>query len=884
MVPLLAWALPAGAQEREIGVTSAVNPQAVGTPPVSPPRPLVVGANVVHEERVATDQLGRAHMQLLDGSALTVGENSDVVLDTFVYDPDSGTGELAFAATKGLFRLVGGKISKKNPVTFKTPASTIGIRGGIVIIRIFEDGRVSVTFLFGEELTVTNDEGTVTLLRPGFTVEIPGPGFPPGDPFVTPAELLALALDGLEAIQRGEGETRDAYEPAQVEKAAVQVVLTGSDLSPCDVIECRDRLPRKSDWRDGFVDQASQNQQAGSVGLVLTVGSATVTEGGSFALPVSLSEAVPTDLSFTFETVSGSAVKGGGGVAQNDFGTTGTVTIPAGQTTASIPITTIDDGVFEGTETFFVNVVSNFPSLATFAAPQALITIIDDEPQPTLGVADLTVTETTTGTSTVDFTVTLSGPADKDVTVAFTTRAGSALSGGSGPGETDFVPTSGTVTIPAGQTTATVSVTLNGDTVAIEGTENFFLDLSSPTGPATIATATGEAKIINNTTGATLLSGRAKRDVDAAAGTDDNSATDNVGLNQVFVAGGFLQASIGTGIYFLPFPTTKGATTAFASGTTPFGTVSGSAFLSASGDFVFYELDPAGSRQFLFAGVPTTVVPTTGRNRYALKSDFGLDSDIPFIPNALGGSLTPGAATHAYIDWDTSGGGVQRPFGGGVVVISGTVNATTGAVTSQKSATSIFTGQVLIDGSGKPHIQGEMRGHSRTAFTGRANFFESDVSSSDAGDGSDFFGSGPDHFVLEASTVSATDTLLARTGVEHTVNGTTTTGIFPNVPAVDDPPPLGTATTRTLTGFVGGMIQETSGGTLNAVNPIQNNAGNAVTITASAALNTVDATFAFEAVADNDKYSLVFGDSATTGRSFFFDNDTFGAIERTASF
>ena len=101
----------------QIGVTAALNPNATGTPPQSAPRVLEVGVNVFANERIATTAGGQAQMLFIDESAFTVGPNSDVVLDEFVFDPATGTGRLALTATKGVFRLVGGKISKKTPVT-----------------------------------------------------------------------------------------------------------------------------------------------------------------------------------------------------------------------------------------------------------------------------------------------------------------------------------------------------------------------------------------------------------------------------------------------------------------------------------------------------------------------------------------------------------------------------------------------------------------------------------------------------------------------------------------------------------------------------------------------------------------------------------------------
>lgn len=236
---LLAPGAAAQEREREIGVTSAVNPQASGTPPVSPRRILEIGTNVIQNERVVTTGRGQAHMLFHDGSALTVGLDSEVVLDTFVYDPDANTGELAFSATKGIFRLVGGRISKTSPVLFKTPAATIGIRGGIVIVRVFEDGRVRATFLFGIEMTVTNKRGTVTVRRPGFTIELAGPDQDPSDAplFPTPSELLAAALDALEGSDLARARTATGEGPSaeDVETASTGVAGQGSDNDPDSV-------------------------------------------------------------------------------------------------------------------------------------------------------------------------------------------------------------------------------------------------------------------------------------------------------------------------------------------------------------------------------------------------------------------------------------------------------------------------------------------------------------------------------------------------------------------------------------------------------------------------------------------------------------------------
>ena len=65
---------------------------------------------------------GLVQILLRDGSTFTVGANSDLVIDEFVYDPQAGSGKLVASFGKGVARFVGGKLSKKpGGVTVKTP-------------------------------------------------------------------------------------------------------------------------------------------------------------------------------------------------------------------------------------------------------------------------------------------------------------------------------------------------------------------------------------------------------------------------------------------------------------------------------------------------------------------------------------------------------------------------------------------------------------------------------------------------------------------------------------------------------------------------------------------------------------------------------------------
>ncbi len=97
LLPLV-WATAAPAQQ--VGVTSAASGDPRGTPPSLPTRTLRVGIDVFGNERVTTGPADRAHLVFLDGSGLTVGANSELVIDKFVFDPNTNVGDLAVNATK----------------------------------------------------------------------------------------------------------------------------------------------------------------------------------------------------------------------------------------------------------------------------------------------------------------------------------------------------------------------------------------------------------------------------------------------------------------------------------------------------------------------------------------------------------------------------------------------------------------------------------------------------------------------------------------------------------------------------------------------------------------------------------------------------------------
>jgi len=231
-----------------------------------------------------------------------------------------------------------------------------------------------------------------------------------------------------------------------------------------------------------------QNDDA--LASALSIADASITEGNSgtktLAFTVTLSPASASAVSVSYATANGTATAGSDFAAQ-----TGSLTFAAGETSKAIGVVVDGDTAVEPNETFLVNLSG--ASGATLADAQAIGTILnDDQPALSLSINDVTVTEGNSGTTLARFTVSLSGPSASPVTVGWATVDGTATAG------TDYAASSGTLTLAAGQTRGTISVSVTGDRTA-ESSESFLVRLSNAVG-ATLADAVGLGTIVNDDT------------------------------------------------------------------------------------------------------------------------------------------------------------------------------------------------------------------------------------------------------------------------------------------------------------------------------------------------------------------------------------------------
>ena len=125
---------------------------------------------------------GRTAIQFVDETRVDVTENSKLVIDEFVYDPNTSTGKLALKASFGTVRYASGQIAKnsRQNVQIRTPTAVVGVRGTDFSLTVDETGNSTIILLpsctevprpgggvdrlcVTGEIEVSSDMGTVIL-------------------------------------------------------------------------------------------------------------------------------------------------------------------------------------------------------------------------------------------------------------------------------------------------------------------------------------------------------------------------------------------------------------------------------------------------------------------------------------------------------------------------------------------------------------------------------------------------------------------------------------------------------------------------------------------------------------------------------------------------
>ncbi|MFK7944585.1 MAG: FecR domain-containing protein [Paracoccaceae bacterium] len=110
------------------------------------------GDAVIRYARLETDGVGEMALAMDDGSQLVLLPNSDIVIDSFVYEPDSTVGQAVISLGRGALRMISGRMPSDR-YQLNTPVATIGLRGT----------DFTAELVSGSGLVVRVDEGAVEI-------------------------------------------------------------------------------------------------------------------------------------------------------------------------------------------------------------------------------------------------------------------------------------------------------------------------------------------------------------------------------------------------------------------------------------------------------------------------------------------------------------------------------------------------------------------------------------------------------------------------------------------------------------------------------------------------------------------------------------------------
>jgi len=252
--------------KEEIGVASAVNKNTTDLTSEEERKLVQAGYKIIQNHTLETDSIGRAALLLIDGTSFSIGPNSSVTLDKFIYNPETAEGSLE-VSSRGLLRLVGGKVTKKRPALIRTNSATVGIRGGITIVQT-QGLSTTAAFVYGDELTMTpnqNSSATTSLIENGFVVTVEDPTAEVGEPQQLSESFLAELQKGLEARENDEESDAESSEEESSEEESSEEESSEEESSE------EESTTEESTVEDQGQDSETQQESA----------SATETESGA---------------------------------------------------------------------------------------------------------------------------------------------------------------------------------------------------------------------------------------------------------------------------------------------------------------------------------------------------------------------------------------------------------------------------------------------------------------------------------------------------------------------------------------------------------------------------------------------------------------------------
>ena len=229
---------------------------------------------------------------------------------------------------------------------------------------------------------------------------------------------------------------------------------------------------------NAMITVEDDDQSVVSIATVVATDEGDTGEDNSVTFDISISNAIDDAITVDYETAEGTALSG------LDFvQTTGTLSFDGtlANGTQSVTVSLVEDLTVEAATEQFSLMIENLVVtgdrnviLSGNATTLTRNAVINDDDNATVNIADATISEGSSGTTTASFIVSMAGQVDQDVTVNFSVSGNTATIS-----DSDFtVPGTTSVTLSGANATSTVEVAITPDE-KVELDESFNVQLTS---------------------------------------------------------------------------------------------------------------------------------------------------------------------------------------------------------------------------------------------------------------------------------------------------------------------------------------------------------------------------------------------------------------------
>ena len=191
------------------------------------------GQQAISNEMLSSYADGAVTIEFLDGTVISMGPNSDLILDEYIYDPGTNQGKMSVNIVSGLVKFVSGDMSSES-YEIATPVGVAAVRGTEIVLFVEPDGEVQAGVFDG-----------------GFSITRDGQTLASADADNPNANFLAFTIEEggvVQGQQKGMGESFQsvrvlfsepeiystfvaAYKTEQFEEAILEGCLEGTDCS-----------------------------------------------------------------------------------------------------------------------------------------------------------------------------------------------------------------------------------------------------------------------------------------------------------------------------------------------------------------------------------------------------------------------------------------------------------------------------------------------------------------------------------------------------------------------------------------------------------------------------------------------------------------------------